>query len=343
VHVNGRVSGTASGKPEQERHRVEVSSFTLTTASTREHARALLCAASPPNGSFTQRSNFSVESIDRALRLGLRKPQWVWAAHDSAGAQLGVVAGWGSEARETPWMLDLLDLPLGNAAAAGALIERAIAESSEPGRESMEILHFLPPDSSATEPEVAAFVSLLSASGFQLLVRRHRYRLEVEAGTVPAPPTDLRFESLAGAADPRLPAIFADILVDSLDAHDRAALSKRDLATVARETAEEYLELDPVNSMFLAFDPRGECIGLVIGGLRGSPENGTVSFIGVSHRHRGNGYAGQLLGWITAQMIDAGARTIIGETDEDNVPMAAAFAAAGYPTTESRIDFVRYL
>ena len=82
-------------------------------------------------------------------------------------------------------------------------------------------------------------------------------------------------------------------------------------------------------------------MGLVVGGLRGSPDVGVASFIGVSHRYRGNGYAAQLLGWISARMIADNAQILIGETDDDNFPMDAAFTRVGYPHTESRIDFVR--
>jgi GNAT superfamily N-acetyltransferase len=134
-----------------------------------------------------------------------------------------------------------------------------------------------------------------------------------------------------------------EILVGSLDAHDVDALQRADLDAVAADTVKEYLGLDPVDAFFLASDASGAVVGLVIGGLRGSPEIGIASFIGVSHLHRGNGYAAQLLGWITQRMVGQNAQFIIGETDDDNFPMAAAFTKVGYPHTESRIDFVRDL
>jgi GNAT superfamily N-acetyltransferase len=320
----------------------------ITRATTKAQARALLLAATPPNSSFTQSRNFSTEQIDRALRLGFRKPPWVWAAHDVNDNLLGVVAGWGSKARKTPFILDFLDLPIESPDVAHALLDRAVADSSEPGRSTIEIIHFLPTDSATNDPEVAAFIDLLAASGFRLLVRRRRYRMDVLAGTADVPDTALQFDSLERADDPRLPAILGEILVGSLDAHDIDALTRSDLSTVARDTADEYLEMDPVDSMFLALDPTipdagDRVVGLVIGGLRGTAENGTASFIGVSHRHRGKGYAAQLLGWITKRMVGAGALFIIGETDDGNFPMAAAFTRVGYPQTESRIDFVREL
>jgi GNAT superfamily N-acetyltransferase len=318
-----------------------MSKFTIAAPASAEQARSVLLGATPPNSSFTQIGNFSEEKIDRALRLGFRKPAWVWFAADESGAVLGVVAGWGAAARTTAAILDFLDLP-SDPEIAAALLERAVTDSRETGRRTIEVIHFLPNESRLPDDrELAALVDALGVSGFRFLVRRHRYRLPVLSTPLTIPETQLRFEPLTSEADPRLPAILAEILVGSLDAHDVAAMATGDLETVARETAKEFLEGDPWESFFLAVDPDGAIVGLVVGGLRGSPDIGVASFIGVSHRHRGHGYAAQLLGWITTQMIGNNAQFIIGETDDDNFPMDAAFTKVGYPHTESRMDFVR--
>ena len=319
-----------------------MSTFTIAAATSLAHARELLVGANPPNASFTQTSNFSDEKIDRALRLGFRKPAWVWFAADEHGMTLGVVAGWGAAARETAAILDFLDLPR-DPAVAVALLERAVADSAEPGRATLEVIHYLPTGSATTDPELARVITTLADAGFRLLVRRHRYRLAVLSSPVTIPETELRFEPLSGENDPRFVKIVAEILVGSLDAHDLYALARADLPNVARELASELLESDPVDSVFLAIDPTGDVVGLVIGGLRGSPDIGVASFIGVSHRHRGRGYAAQLLGWITTRMLGENARFLIGETDDGNFPMNAAFTSVGYPHAESRIDFVREL
>lgn len=329
-----------------------MSKFTISAAHSIGQARQLLLGATPPNGSFTQISNFSEEKIDRALRLGFRRPAWVWFADDEGGSVLGVVAGWGAAARDTAAILDFLDLPA-DAEVVAALLERAVADSSEPGRNTVEIIHFLPTESrltdqdltdqDLTDQDLASLIRTLAASGFRLLVRRHRYRLLPLSMPVTIPETELRFEPLSGPDDRRLADIVSEILVGSLDAHDTAALARADLPTVARELAKELLDDDPVDSFFLAIDPAGAVVGLVVGGLRGSPDVGVASFIGVSHRHRGRGYAAQLLGWITSRMIAQNAQILIGETDDANFPMDAAFTRVGYPQTESRIDFVREL
>jgi GNAT superfamily N-acetyltransferase len=316
--------------------------FTIAAAGTTTEARALLLAATPPNDSFTQLSNFSQERIDRALRHGFRRPAWVWSAIDENGSTLGVVAGWGAATREVADILDFLDLPK-DPEIALALLERAVADSSPKGRSTFELLLYLPNETGPDDPELARIIEILGLAGFRMLVRRHRYRLPVLSTSIRIPDTELRFEPIGGPGDPRLLQVMKEILVGSLDAHDVAALERADLDTVAAETVEEYLGLDPVESFFLAIDPTNAVVGLVIGGLRGSAEFGIASFIGVSSLHRGHGYAGQLLGWITTQLIGNNAQFIIGETDDDNFPMDRAFTAVGYPHTESRIDFVREL
>jgi GNAT superfamily N-acetyltransferase len=317
-----------------------MSNFTTAAADTLEHARRLLVGATPPNSSFTQTSNFSDEKIDRALRLGFRKPEWTWFAADEDGAVLGVVAGWGASTRVTAGILDFLDLPKDPKIAA-ALLERAVRDSRERGRRSVEIIHFLPTESTLADADLAGLMATLESSKFRMLVRRHRYRLPVLSADISIPKTRLTFEPLISEQDPRLPEILAEILVGSLDAHDVHALAGRDLAVVAEETATEFLEGDPWDSFYLATNPSGEIVGLVVGGLRGAADVGVASFIGVSHRHRGQGYAAQLLGWITEQLIGNNVQFIIGETDDENFPMDAAFTKVGYPHTESRIDFVR--
>lgn len=330
-----KISNSAAGKNMEE--------LVLFTAESADQARELLANSTPPNSSFTQQRNFSAEQIDRSLATGSRKPNWVWGARNPNGEILAVVAGWGAAARKTPFILDFLDLPSDRPDVAVALLNRAVDESAEAGRATIEVIHFLPTESELTNPEVAGLFDILTKSGFRMLVRRHRYRLEVLTAKITIPPTKLRFDSVERADDPRLPAIMAEILVGSLDAHDVDALRRGNIETVAVETVREFLEFDPYESWYLAIDPEDNIVGLVIGGLRGSPERATASFIGVSHRFRGHGYAAQQLGWITKKLIGDGAIFIVAETDDDNFPMAAAFTRIGYPHTESRIDLVRDL
>jgi RimJ/RimL family protein N-acetyltransferase len=302
-------------------------------------AIALLQSFEPMIDSPTQHQLFSEEHQRMAFERGSRKPEWVWAAVDEAGHPLGVVAAWGPASKQAPWMLDLLSVPIDEPQIAHDLVKRATADAKAAGADEFEALLFAPAvDDPPALPSVAAVMSVLESVGFTPLVVRRRYDLLATATGVAIPATRLRFEQLSDAADPRLAAVYAEILVDSLDAHDVAELAHSPVEEVVRTTLANMLEDDPIGSFHLAIDPNGDVVGLAVGSLRGPVGRGVASYIGVSHRFRGNGYAAQLLGFVTTLLLEAGAGNIVAETDVANTPMAAAFAKVGYPQTESRVD-----
>ena len=316
------------------------SGITFSSPATIEDARRILAATSPPIDSPTQNLNLAEATLDRVFQRGSRRPEWVWVARDQAGDTRGVVAGWGGTDFPAPRILDLVATSPDDADLGRQLLTHAVEQSAALGTSDIEIIQFAPAKDPLDDPGVIATRALIESCGYRMLVQRFRYELDVATTRPVIPPTSLRFEQATGVEDPRLKRIMAELLVGSLDAHDLAALEGHDLESVATETIDEYVELDPIESFFLAIDEANVVVGLVIGGLRGSADRGVASFIGVSHLHRGRGYAGQLLGFITARIIAEGASLIIGETDLGNFPMAKAFTLVGYPQTESRIDFV---
>jgi RimJ/RimL family protein N-acetyltransferase len=66
-----------------------------------------------------------------------------------------------------------------------------------------------------------------------------------------------------------------------------------------------------------------------------------IGYVAVLPEHRGHGYSYDLLVEATHLLVAEGADRIIANTDVTNLPMAAAFAKAGYPVTDRRIDLVR--
>jgi RimJ/RimL family protein N-acetyltransferase len=62
-----------------------------------------------------------------------------------------------------------------------------------------------------------------------------------------------------------------------------------------------------------------------------------IGYIGVVPEQRGHGYVDDLLAEGTALLADQGAEVVKADTDTGNVPMAAAFARAGYQVTGRRI------
>ncbi len=98
------------------------------------------------------------------------------------------------------------------------------------------------------------------------------------------------------------------------------------------------LDSDPVDSIHLGYH-MDRPVGMVSGRVLSSGR-GFVLFVGVAESYRGYGYGAELLAWMTRRLIGAGAVTLIADTDNDNVPMASAFARIGWPQTEKRIDLV---
>jgi ribosomal protein S18 acetylase RimI-like enzyme len=319
-----------------------VADFRIIQPSTTEEASRLLADARQLIDSPHQATLFSAEHQRAALDRGARKPQWVWAAVDSEERTIGVVAGWGSAEGQAPGRIDLIDVPLDRPAVAAALLDRATTDSMAAGDGDFEIDLFGPPSEvPQRDPTVASLIAICESIGYRTLIVRRRFELDTSTRFV-VPETLLRFEPATGIDDPRLVRVYAETLPGTLDAHSIAALGSSDPQRVADEELQEIFELDDADgAVRLAIEPGGEIVGLVVGGFRGSADRAVASFVGVSHRHRGLGYARQLLGWISGELTAQGARKIIGETDVPNRPMAAAFTAIGYRQTDSRTDLVR--
>ena len=98
----------------------------------------------------------------------------------------------------------------------------------------------------------------------------------------------------------------------------------------------ELIEADPIEAVrFAVID--GRDAGVVVWNLLANGF-GVVAFVGVDPDARGRGLARAMVAEATAALLDGGAHTLIADTDDVNVPMRRAFAAAGWEPTEARID-----
>jgi RimJ/RimL family protein N-acetyltransferase len=128
------------------------------------------------------------------------------------------------------------------------------------------------------------------------------------------------------------------VLEGTLDAHGRDDLTRM----TARQAAEEQYrdELDryasPHEWWRVATLPDGEPVGFVIPAHNGY--NPIIAYIGVVPAHRGHGYVDEVLAAGTRLLADEGVPRIRASTDVGNVPMARAFARAGYVTFERQLD-----
>jgi RimJ/RimL family protein N-acetyltransferase len=174
------------------------------------------------------------------------------------------------------------------------------------------------------------------AAGMTKLVERYRYRWTPECG-IPERPGRLDFRPEPD--DDLILDVLRRVHVGSLDAHSRRTIAESGAEAAARAELDDLLWMpSPREWWLLAYTPDGELVGLAAPGRNyGGP---VIGYVAVVPEQRGNGYAYDLLVVATNRLADEGAETIVAATDVTNVPMAAAFAKAGYPVEQERIDFV---
>ncbi|QKW07963.1 GNAT family N-acetyltransferase [Streptomyces sp. NA04227] len=259
---------------------------------------------------------------------GAYRPEWTWVALRD-GVVVARAAWWAPPEAPQPTGLDWFDFT--DAEAAVQLLRAAPFH--------VEYSLMLPPDWRANprvRAEAEARTAAIEAAGFRKLVERYRYAWTSDC---PLPERTGRLEYRPATDEAVLRDVVRRIQEDSLDAHDL-----HDIAEFGTEKAVDIL-LDILDSMpsprswwRLAHTPDGEIAGLHVPARNSSGP--CVGFIGVVPEQRGHGYARDLLIECTQDLVAHGATRIIAATDQGNFPMAAHFAAVGYPVSEERVDFV---
>jgi GNAT superfamily N-acetyltransferase len=173
------------------------------------------------------------------------------------------------------------------------------------------------------------------AAGYELLAKRFLYRWAPERG-LPERPGRLRF-----SAEPD-DTVFFDALRRihsvTLDAHALRAIEEGGLDQAAREELGFFHWCpSPREWWQIAHTPEGDLVGIHIPAH--NPSGPTIGFIGVVPEQRGHGYAYDLLTECTHFLVEEGAESVSGATDQGNFPMAANFAKAGFPVVRERINF----
>lgn len=298
-------------------------------------AQSLLAASPMPVDSLTQRRIRSADNLAEYFAVGRRRPEWVWGVRRAGDpTALGVVGAFVTPDGRV--LLDVFGVP-DDPEVARSLI-RHVTDEVDEGHDE-EVCVFTPPGTAVDAASLAPLLDPLREAGWRLLVERRHYEFEPPAGLGSDVSTELRFDRLTAPTDPRLVACHREVMRDTLDAHDRRLVERLGFDTACAESLDELVTSDPVDRIHLALDDRGEVVGLVSGDVR---DNGraVILFVGVVHDQRGQGYARQLLAWQTRQLLAEGATTLIADTDNENVPMARAFAEVGWEQTETRIDLV---
>jgi RimJ/RimL family protein N-acetyltransferase len=260
------------------------------------------------------------------LAAGRRRPEWLWLA--LRGDRVTARAAWWSRpGDEHPLVMDMLDVADGHVDDAVRLVETALPTPAP------EFTRFLPPDWRRSDADT--WLTVLERCGAKPFVER--LRLHWEPGTPVADPSGrLEFRPPHDAGE--LIDLMTLVLDGTLDAYSRDELTRM---TAREAAAEQYRgELarypSPADWWRVAALPGGEPVGFVIPGHNGY--NPIIAYIGVVPAHRGRRYIDDLLAEGVRVLVDQDVPRIRAATDVGNVPMAAAFARAGFRVFERQFD-----
>ncbi|KAF2420872.1 GNAT family N-acetyltransferase [Microbacterium sp. B35-30] len=282
------------------------------------------------------------DEIADDLEQGRRRVEWTWLAiHEDR--LLGRLALWSPSGSTDATQFDILDLDDAlsddeQREVGAALLDAAHGEAIAGQATPPEFARYLPADWRERRAERRAtetIMALLEASGARFVVERLRLQWEPKAG-IPTP--DPRLDFRAFEDDDEVLDLTTRALTGTLDAHSRGELGHATPQEVARAQFDEEFAryTTPREWWRVAVDGAGEAVGFVFP-ARNSYHH-IVAYVGVLPEHRGNGYVDGILAEGTRVLAEAGAPHIRASTDVGNLPMANAFARAGYSTFQRLIN-----
>ncbi|CAM5554489.1 N-acetyltransferase [Streptomyces spiroverticillatus] len=279
------------------------------------------------------------------LAEGRRLPSWMWVAVREDRV-LARISWWTGRKGGTPQALDFFDLddslPEPERSEVGAELLRRAAEAVLPADVSQwpEYGRFVPPDwreNDAHRDVVESRMRILESTGARLMVER--LRLEWRPGTPVAEPSGrLVFRPVKDRED--LVTLMTPVMEGTLDAHSQAdlagGLSLREAAELHYD--EEFAHFKTPQSWWRIAEraDSGEPVGFVVPAR--NSYHPIIAYVGVLPAHRGRGYIDELLAEGTRVLAAEDVPRIRAATDLANVPMAKAFARAGYVNFERALN-----
>jgi RimJ/RimL family protein N-acetyltransferase len=274
------------------------------------------------------------------LAAGRRRPGWMWVALRD-GHLVARAAWWARPGDGAPLLMDIFDIDGPGSQEAGSLLLRTAMSSLFPGStRPPEYTRFLPADWHERPDARREFedrARVLRQLGAEPLVER--LRLEWRPGTPVTPPAGrLRLRPVRDAGE--LIGLLTLVLDGTLDAYSRDALAHMTAGEYARQQyEEEFLRYSSPHDWWRIADCQdGEPAGFVIPAHNGY--NHIIAYIGVLPSLRGRGYINDILAAGTRILAAQDPPRIRAATDVGNVPMARAFARAGYAVFERQIDMI---
>jgi RimJ/RimL family protein N-acetyltransferase len=273
------------------------------------------------------------------LAEGRRRPRWMWVALRD-GRLVARAACWGRPEDNGPVLLDVLDVADGRdrIEVGVQMLRTALGEIIPAGARPPEYIRFIPPDwreHAESRRAVEDRMAIVGQLGARLLVERLRF--EWRPGTPIAAPTGrVVFRPVRGEAE--MLELMTLAMEGTLDAHSREDMSRMS----AREGAVRHFEGElaryrsPRDWWRVATLPDGEPIGFVTPAR--NDYGPIIGYLGVLPAHRGNAYINEILAEGTRILAARAVPRIRAATDLGNVPMAAAFARAGWVNFERTIN-----
>ncbi|RAO03687.1 hypothetical protein GAR05_00667 [Micromonospora saelicesensis] len=279
--------------------------------------------------------------LDDDLADKRRRPEWMWVAV-RGDRLLARVAWWGRSGDDTPLLLDVLDVDdtaEDLTEVAQTLYETAAKQVLAPGAVPPEYGRFIPADwreNPDTYRVVRTRMGVLESTGARLTVERLRLEWRPAAG-LPTPDRRLAFRPALDTDE--LVALMTRALDGTLDAHSRTDLAQMSPHEVALKHYEQ--ELATYSSprewwRIGTLGENGEPVGFVVPAR--NAYHPVIAYLGVVPEHRGHGYVDGLLAEGTRTLAAEDVPRIRAATDLGNVPMAKAFARAGYVNFERAIN-----
>lgn len=196
---------------------------------------------------------------------------------------------------------------------------------------------FMPPGWRDDAALLAAGEARLQAArnaGLTPFVERFTYRWSAELDGLPKRSERLEFRP---ADDSQVLAVLRQLLVGTLDAHDQRAVATLGIEQAAKRQLEDlHWFPSPRDWWQLACTRSGELVGLIVPARNYSQP--TIGYIGVIPEQRGKGYVDDLLAELAWRLSERAPGEAVGaDTDFANLPMARAFARAGFRIVEEHL------
>ena len=179
------------------------------------------------------------------------------------------------------------------------------------------------------DPDPARYQELIESVGFRQYQEKKRYVWQ-DSGVAIEVPERLEFRPMSDVGEDAFALAVGRVTEGTLDRRDRVRIRE----SGAAETARWYMRIlkeanfEPAEWL-LGFLAGEKLCGLVVP-KRLDDREGTIDYVGVVPELRGSGYGLDLLKTGTALLQRKGFKTVVAETDSENLPFHAELERAGY-------------